>query len=82
MSELNNKSSKKTKGKNSKKKGTDDNVNEAGIGGLGQEDFQPTKKRRRQKDKDKNRQDNLAEGSVDNGTAPNKSKKRRKKQTE
>merc|ERR1719384_134169 len=46
MSELNNP---KKRGKN-KKKGMEDNVNEAG----GEDNFQPTKKRRRGKDKDKN----------------------------
>ena len=77
MSELNNT---KKKGKN-KKKGVEDNVSEHGMGGLGSGDFhQPTKKRRR-KDKDKNKQDDLVEGAVD-GSAPEKSKKRRRKKTE
>merc|ERR1719510_1403508 len=43
MSELNNN---KKRGKN-KKKGMEDNVNEAGVGGVGSDDFQqPAKKRR------------------------------------
>jgi len=59
MSELNN-TKKKGKGK---KKGVEDNVSEHGMGGLASNDFiQPTKKRRR---KDKNKQDDLAEGTVD-----------------
>lgn len=77
MSELTNP---KKKGKG-KKKGFEDQVNDANIGGVGQDDFQPTKKRRRGKDKDKNKQDDLAEGTI-TGTAPSKSKKRKKKQTE
>lgn len=40
MSELNNAGKKRAKGgKNAKKKGTDDNLAEAGLGGLGQDDF-------------------------------------------
>lgn len=70
MSELNNP---KKRGKN-KKKGMEDNVNEAGTIG-GEDNFQPTKKRRRGKDKDKNKQDDLAEGTI-TGTGPTKSKKR------
>ena len=68
------------KGGKGKKKGTEDNVNEAGMGGVHDSDFQPTKKRRRQKGagdgKTKNKDDDLAEGTI-TGTAPNKSKKRR-----
>ena len=76
MSELNNP---KKRGKN-KKKGMEDNVNEAGTVG-GEDNFQPTKKRRRGKDKDKNKQDDLAEGTI-TGTGPVKSKKRKAKQTQ
>jgi|Transcript_42353 hypothetical protein len=73
MSELNNT---KKKGKN-KKKGVEDNVSEHGMSNIGSSDFhQPTKKRRR---KDKNKQDDLVDGTVD-GSAPTKSKRRRKKQ--
>lgn len=71
MSELNNP---KKRGKGGKKKGMEDNVNEAGTVG-GEDNFQPTKKRRRGKDKDKNKQDDVAEGTI-TGTGPSKSKKR------
>ena len=71
MSELN---QTKKRGKN-KKKGMEDNVNEANVGGVGSEDFQPANKKRR-RNKDKNRQDDLAEGTID---APPKSKKRKNK---
>merc|ERR1719319_64257 len=80
MSELNHQ--KKRGGKN-KKKGMEDNVNEAGTIG-GEDNFQPKKKRRRGKgdaDKDKNKQDDLAEGTI-TGTGPSKSKKRKSKQTQ
>jgi len=73
MSELNNP---KKRGKGGKKKGMEDNVNEAGTVG-GEDNFQPTKKRRRGKDKDKNKQDDVAEGTI-TGTGPAKSKKRKK----
>jgi hypothetical protein len=67
-------------GKGGKKKGTEDNLNEAGMGGVMDNDFQPTKKRRRQKGgadgKTKNKDDDLAEGTI-TGTGPTKSKKRR-----
>jgi len=81
MSELNNP---KKRGKNKQKKGQEDNVMEAGMTG-GQDDFQPTKKRRRggkdKGDKDKNKQDDLAEGTI-TGTGPVKSKKRKQKKTD
>jgi len=72
---------KRTKG--GKKKGAEDNLSEAGINGIGgvsKDDFQPAKKRRRQKgDKTKGvKDDDLAEGTI-TGTAPSKSKKRRNK---
>lgn len=78
MSELT-KPKKKGKGK---KSGFEDQVNDASIGGAG-DDYQPTKKRRRKDkgDKDKNKQDDLVEGTI-TGTAPQKSKKRRKKNVE
>ena len=78
MSELNN-GKKKGKGK---KKGTEDAVNEAGIGGVGGDDYssQPTKKRRRKdKDKDKNKQDDVVDGTI-TGAGPSKSKKRKKRE--
>lgn len=81
MSELTNP---KKRGKG-KKKGQEDNVSEAGMGGVSQDDFQPTQKRRRRKgdkgNKDKNKQDDLAEGTI-TGTGPVKSKKRKAKVTE
>jgi hypothetical protein len=72
LSELNQKNAKKNK----KKKGIEDNVAEAGMGGVGGDDFPGTKKRRRGKDKQK--QDDLAEGEVQ----PEQKKKRKKKQTD
>ena len=55
----------------------EDNVNEAGIGGVGSDDFQQPASKKRRRNKDKNRQDDLAEGTID---APPKSKKRKNKQ--
>ena len=77
MSEL---AGSKKKGKN-KKKGMEDNVNEAGVDSVGKDDFtQPTKKKRRNKDKDKNKQDDLADGTLAGSSGgPTKSKKRKKK---
>jgi hypothetical protein len=71
LSELNQKNAKKNK----KKKGIEDNVAEAGMGGVGGDDFPGTKKRRRGKDKQK--QDDLQEGEMPEGK-----KKRKKKQTD
>lgn len=65
-----------------KKKGTDDLVNEAGVDSVGKDDFsQPTKKKRRHgKDKDKNKQDDLVDGTIEGSAGgPTKSKKRKKK---
>lgn len=80
MSELNSKGKSKTKG-GKKKQGQEDNLSEHG----GDMDHaQPTKKRRRKTDKGtddgkgKNRDDDLAEGTID-GSGPTKSKKRSKK---
>lgn len=74
---------KRTKGQQ-KKKGAEDNLSEAGIGGgiggVSKDDSQPAKKRRRQKgDKTKGlKDDDLVEGTI-TGIAPSKSKKRRNK---
>ena len=77
MSEL---AGSKKKGKN-KKKGMEDNVNEAGVDSASKDDCsQPQKKKRRQKDKDKNKQDDLGEGTLTGSAGgPSKSKKRKKK---
>ena len=73
MSELN----QTKKNKKNKKKGMEDNVNEAGMVGVGSDDFQQPASKKRRRNKDKNRQDDLAEGTID---APPKSKKRKNKQ--
>jgi len=72
LSELNAKNRKKDK----KKKGMEDNVAEAGMGGVGDGDFPGTKKRRRGKDKT-NKGDDLAEGEMAGDSKPKKSKKRK-----
>ena len=68
------------KNKKNKKKGMDDVVNEAGVDS-GKDDFMPTKKKRRHgKDKDKNKQDDLVDGTIEGSAGgPTKSKKRKKK---
>lgn len=71
LSELNSKSQKKK----NKKKGQEDNLAEAGMGGVANDDFPGTKKRRRGKDKAK--QDDLAEGEMAGESKPRKSKKRK-----
>lgn len=68
----------KKKGKG-KKKGMEDNVQESGVAGVGDDDYAPTKKRRRVKGKDKNKgkDDDVVDGTM--GAPPTKSKKRKKK---
>merc|ERR1712032_860368 len=60
LSELNQKNK-----KNKKKKGIEDNVAEAGMGGVGGDDFTGQTKKRKRKDKQK--QDDLQEGEMPEG---------------